>query len=80
MPEQMDTEYSVIGKNVDILFNASQKETAHERQVVGIADGLLICVAPDGVTEWYPLPSILAIIDRNNPRNIIRTKSYYGAS
>jgi len=72
--------YSVIGKSVDILFNVSDAESAHERTVVGLTDGLLVCVAPDGVTEWLPLTSILSIVERNSEREAVRTKSFYGGS
>jgi hypothetical protein len=80
MSADLAAEYVLEGKSVDILLNGSDTDAAHERRVVGLADGLLVCVAPDGVTEWYPLTSILSIVDRANPRNIQRTKSYYGVS
>jgi hypothetical protein len=80
MATELDPKYDIVGKSVDILFTVANVQTAHERTVIAVADGMLICVAPDGVTEWIPLGSILTVVDRNNPRNVVRTKSYYGVS
>jgi hypothetical protein len=78
MSSELDEQYVLIGKSVDILFHKTDMEAAHERKIVGLSDGLLVCIAPDAVTEWYPLTSILSIIDRSKPRSVSPVKSYYG--